>query len=92
MMQVDKHIFEMGGSTNSIGLESLLAPQWNHGMKIRGRHGTTTWNLAKRWQGQKDTELAPQGIAQAEEKKNNQSHLLMIFFEGRRVGRSIELL
>lgn len=30
------------------------------------RHGTTTWNLAKRWQGEQDTELAPQGVAQAE--------------------------
>ncbi|CAE7243135.1 gpmB [Symbiodinium natans] len=30
------------------------------------RHGTTTWNLAKRWQGEQDTELAPEGIAQAE--------------------------
>ena len=32
-----------------------------------GRHGTTTWNLAKKWQGQQDTELAPEGIQQAEE-------------------------
>ncbi|CAK9046819.1 unnamed protein product [Durusdinium trenchii] len=31
------------------------------------RHGTTTWNLAKKWQGQQDTELAPEGIRQAEE-------------------------
>eukprot|EP00435_Cladocopium_sp_Y103_P059956 s329_g21.t1 len=31
------------------------------------RHGTTTWNLAKKWQGQQDTELAPEGIQQAEE-------------------------
>ena len=31
-----------------------------------GRHGTT-WNLAKKWQGQQDTELAPEGIQQAEE-------------------------
>lgn len=37
--------------------------------KLRGRHGTTTWNLAKRWQGQQDTELAPEGIAQAEERR-----------------------
>ena len=31
------------------------------------RHGTTTWNLAKKWQGQQDTELAPEGLRQAEE-------------------------
>lgn len=31
------------------------------------RHGTTHWNLAKKWQGEQDTELAPEGIAQAEE-------------------------
>eukprot|EP00928_Gymnodinium_smaydae_P048697 TRINITY_DN32597_c0_g1_i1.p1 TRINITY_DN32597_c0_g1~~TRINITY_DN32597_c0_g1_i1.p1 ORF type:complete len:276 (+),score=63.99 TRINITY_DN32597_c0_g1_i1:101-928(+) len=29
------------------------------------RHGTTTWNLKKMWQGETDTELAEQGIAQA---------------------------
>ncbi|CAJ1428626.1 unnamed protein product [Effrenium voratum] len=31
------------------------------------RHGTTTWNLAKKWQGQTDTELAPVGLQQAED-------------------------
>lgn len=30
------------------------------------RHGTTFWNLEKRWQGEKDTELAPEGEAQAQ--------------------------
>lgn len=34
------------------------------------RHGTTFWNLEGRWQGQKDTELAPTGITQAEETAN----------------------
>eukprot|EP00929_Paragymnodinium_shiwhaense_P007043 TRINITY_DN111003_c0_g1_i1.p1 TRINITY_DN111003_c0_g1~~TRINITY_DN111003_c0_g1_i1.p1 ORF type:complete len:230 (-),score=42.21 TRINITY_DN111003_c0_g1_i1:231-920(-) len=29
------------------------------------RHGTTHWNLAKKWQGEKDTELAPVGVEQA---------------------------
>eukprot|EP00927_Polykrikos_kofoidii_P004663 TRINITY_DN11848_c0_g1_i1.p1 TRINITY_DN11848_c0_g1~~TRINITY_DN11848_c0_g1_i1.p1 ORF type:complete len:255 (+),score=44.81 TRINITY_DN11848_c0_g1_i1:38-802(+) len=29
------------------------------------RHGTTFWNLEKRWQGEKDTDLAPEGEAQA---------------------------
>mmetsp|Transcript_53454 Transcript_53454/g.117056 ORF Transcript_53454/g.117056 Transcript_53454/m.117056 type:complete len:270 (+) Transcript_53454:49-858(+) len=29
------------------------------------RHGTTTWNLEKRWQGEKDTDLAEVGIEQA---------------------------
>eukprot|EP00933_Yihiella_yeosuensis_P049921 TRINITY_DN4751_c0_g1_i1.p1 TRINITY_DN4751_c0_g1~~TRINITY_DN4751_c0_g1_i1.p1 ORF type:complete len:234 (+),score=35.04 TRINITY_DN4751_c0_g1_i1:80-781(+) len=30
------------------------------------RHGTTTWNLEKRWQGEQDTDLAEEGILQAE--------------------------
>lgn len=29
------------------------------------RHGTTTWNLAKKWQGETDTELAEVGVEQA---------------------------
>ena len=34
-------------------------------LRSRGRHGTTFWNLAKRWQGEQDTELAPEGVQQA---------------------------
>jgi broad specificity phosphatase PhoE len=30
------------------------------------RHGTTHWNLEGKWQGETDTELAPQGVAEAE--------------------------
>ena len=31
------------------------------------RHGVSEWNLLKKWQGVQDTQLAPKGIAQAEE-------------------------
>ena len=31
------------------------------------RHGVSEWNLLKKWQGVTDTQLAPQGVAQAEE-------------------------
>ena len=78
---------------------------WNHGLpkptwnpleawkKLRGRHGTTTWNLAKRWQGQQDTELAPEGIAQAEERSVKPNSPFDEFFaEGKRVDKSIEPL
>ena len=30
------------------------------------RHGTTEWNKQGRWQGEKDTELAPEGIQEAQ--------------------------
>jgi broad specificity phosphatase PhoE len=29
------------------------------------RHGTSEWNLLKKWQGATDTQLAPQGVTQA---------------------------
>ena len=29
------------------------------------RHGTSEWNLLKRWQGQTDTHLAEEGVVQA---------------------------
>ena len=31
------------------------------------RHGVSEWNLLKKWQGEQDTQLAAEGIAQAEE-------------------------
>eukprot|EP01046_Picozoa_sp_COSAG06_P038767 COSAG06_NODE_4505_length_4195_cov_72.292969_1_plen_124_part_00 len=31
------------------------------------RHGVSEWNLLKKWQGVQDTQLAPEGIAQAKE-------------------------
>ena len=60
--------------------------------KLGGRHGTTTWNLAKRWQGQQDTELAPEGIAQAEELRTTKATFWWFFAEGKRVDKSIEPL
>ena len=39
------------------------------------RHGETTWNLEKRWQGSKNSDLTLLGIAQVEKAKVNLSHI-----------------
>ncbi len=39
------------------------------------RHGETTWNLEKRWQGSKNSDLTLLGIAQVEKAKVNLSYI-----------------
>jgi len=39
------------------------------------RHGETTWNLEKRWQGSKNSDLTLLGITQVKKAKRNLSHI-----------------
>ena len=68
-MMMKRTSFEMIFNGSSVSEISRPLEPPHHTMPVYlTRHGTSEWNLLKKWQGEVDTNLAPKGVAQAEER------------------------